>query len=116
MHKTLDYTMRTMMKLFFVFCLVLFQGKDAFSQKTVANSERSIMQRVTANGSDVLIWSEAVSEVKYDGSKKSFIMFEGAVYLDDSSLPVAIRNIQVSGENTIKANLEAIIFVPLANL
>jgi len=116
MHKTLDYTMRTMMKLFFVFCLVLFQGKDAFSQKTVANSERSIMQRVTANGSDVLIWSEAVSEVKYDGSKKSFIMFEGAVYLDDSSLPVAIRNIQVSGENTIKANLEAMIFEPLTNL
>ncbi|MBP9151167.1 MAG: type IX secretion system sortase PorU [Flavobacteriales bacterium] len=116
MHKTLDFTMSTPLKLFLVCCLIFGQEKLAFSQKSFTNAERNNVQRVTANGSDVLIWSDPVSEVKYDGSRKSFVMFDGAVYLDDTSLPFAVRNIRVSAENTIKANLDEMVFEPLTNL
>ncbi len=112
--------MRKLVRQILIFCLVIGQSSVVFSQKNVAGfqsvgTERTAaLQRTVAEGTDIIQWMEPVSEVKYDGSTKTFVMFDGAVYLDDSSLPYAIRNIRVSPENTLQASLEDMQFEPLS--
>ena len=64
-----------------------------------------------------LLWGDPVTEVKFDGSTRTYLMFEDAVYLDDTSLPTAIRKFKVGGaSNTLQASLTQTLFEPLSEL
>ncbi|MCB9190762.1 MAG: type IX secretion system sortase PorU [Flavobacteriales bacterium] len=58
-----------------------------------------------ADGSIKIDWVDPVKELKYDGSSRTYLMFEGAVYLDDTSLPNAIHKIKVGARNDLRVNL-----------
>ena len=55
-------------------------------------------------------WKEPMKEVKFDGSTRTYPMFEGAVFLSDDNLPFLIKNIKVSRGNTVRASLKDIEF------
>ena len=76
-----------------------------FSTLTSAQKQRANITLSTLNTGKAIDWSEPVVEVKYDGSSKAYLFFEGAVYLDDTSLPHLIENIAVSSYNSIKPKL-----------
>ena len=63
---------------------------------------------------ETINWSESVKELKYDGSSRTYMMFDGAVYLDDTSVPHVVRNIKVSGRNSLKASLTQTRFEPIS--
>ncbi|MFT6026675.1 MAG: hypothetical protein ACI8P5_000928, partial [Bacteroidia bacterium] len=58
-----------------------------FSTITFAQKQLAKKASNTLNTGKAIDWSEPVIEVKYDGSSKAYLFFEGAVYLDDTSLP-----------------------------
>ncbi|MDP6908598.1 MAG: type IX secretion system sortase PorU, partial [Flavobacteriales bacterium] len=47
-------------------------------------------------------WKEPIVEVKYDGSTRTYLMFDGAVFLDDTSIPNWIKNVKVSSTSSIQ--------------
>lgn len=60
-----------------------------------------------------IVWSEPVEELKFDGSRRKYLMFEGAVYLDDTSLPNVVSHIKVSANSTATVSLINPVFEPL---
>ncbi|MBL4587474.1 MAG: type IX secretion system sortase PorU [Flavobacteriales bacterium] len=62
---------------------------------------------------EVVDWKEPFVEKLFDGSSKTFLMFEGAVYLDDTFVPSIIRNIRVSASRGVQATLTNTTFVSL---
>jgi hypothetical protein len=87
-----------------------------FSTITFAQKQLAKKASNTLNTGKAIDWSEPVIEVKYDGSSKAYLFFEGAVYLDDTSLPHLIENIAVSSYNSIKPKLTDARFTPLSSL
>ncbi len=59
-------------------------------------------------------WSEPVTELKFDGSVRRYLMFDGAVYLDDTSLPHVISTVKTSSATTVDAELKELRFEPLS--
>ena len=115
MYKIRKHKVKVLLKSILIPCVILFQASDGLAQKSFS-SLNTRTEKVLNVGADRLVWSEPVSEVTFDGSKKSYLMFEGAVYVDDTSLPTVIRNVRVSSENTLKATLEEMVFEPLTEL
>ncbi|MCB9205292.1 MAG: type IX secretion system sortase PorU [Flavobacteriales bacterium] len=74
----------------------------AVGQQSLMNDLRS---KNDADGSIKIDWVDPVKELKYDGSSRTYLMFEGAVYLDDTSLPNAIHKIKVGARNDLRVNL-----------
>lgn len=58
-------------------------------------------------------WADPLTEVKYDGSTRHYLMFEGAIYLDDTSLPYVVQNIRTSRQTTVAATLSNLVFEPM---
>ena len=97
--------------LFFVFGLFfLFNSVQSFGQKS---SFLKTDQQKTRNSSAIK-WLEPVEEIKYDGSKRTYLMFEGAVYLDDTATPHLIKNVSVGSSNSIKPTLSDMAFAELS--
>jgi hypothetical protein len=83
--------------------------------QTVVAQQRLVTAKspVSDIGGNRIDWEDPVTEIKYDGTTRSYLLFEGAVYLDESSLPYVVHNIKVSPDNTVKANLKDERYVPL---
>ena len=82
-----------------------------FGQKQALNKQSYAKQ-----SGKILNWSNPITEVKYDGSTHSYLFFEGAVFLDETSLPHAIENIKVSSSSTVIPSLTNQLFQPLTSL
>lgn len=49
---------------------------------------------------------EPVKEVKYDGSTRSYLMFEGAIFLGDDAIPHLVENIPLRRGNELQVSLK----------
>ncbi|MCF8277429.1 MAG: type IX secretion system sortase PorU [Flavobacteriales bacterium] len=79
-----------------------------------AQQNSSLITKVQRlNGLDPVNWKAPIKEVTFDGSEKTHLFFEGAVYLNESSLPSYIRNIRTSSGNSLQASFADIQFEPL---
>lgn len=80
-----------------------------------ASAQKRVNEKAAygTNGGKVLNWSDPITEIKYDGSAKAYLLFEGAVYLDDTSLPHVVENIRVSSSSSIEPDLVDMVFEPL---
>lgn len=90
------------MKYCFVLAVLVLANCVSFAQQSRVPLSRSV--KVDKDLITVK-WLEPVTEVKYDGSKRSYLMFEGAIYLDDNSLPYVVNNLRVRSGNTLKVTL-----------
>ncbi|MFC2175525.1 type IX secretion system sortase PorU, partial [Bacteroidota bacterium] len=91
--------------------LVLLSSEGLFAQKVgFEKVRREKVRRENVEGLDTIKWFPLVTEPKYDGSEKQFMMFEGAVFLDSTSLPYAIKNIPLSGSSTVRPVLSETTF------
>lgn len=90
--------------------LFLALGSPVLAQRV--NYAAANLSRVKTNV-DELKWGSPVTEVKFDGSTRTYLMFEGAVYLDDNSLPNVLRTFKVLRGQTVRANLQNTRFEPL---
>jgi hypothetical protein len=93
-----------MSKRLFVFAFAalfsVFSIQSVFSQSSFRNTKVSQDEKLQK-----INWTEPVVEVKFDGSTRTYPMFEGAVYLDDTSLPYVVKKVKVARQNKLKANL-----------
>lgn len=93
------------------FCAFLFLTSSVvFGQQSRVGS---IQQNKLKSDGDYLNWGAPITEVKFDGSRRTYLMFEGAVYLDDTSLPSVVRKFKVVRGNSVRAFLESPRFEPL---
>lgn len=83
---------------------------EVFGQRKTIS--RSSINKV--DNAERLSWTAPVVEVKYDGSSRTYLMFEGAVYLDDTSIPNVIRNMKVSSASSIRPTLTNATYAPLS--
>jgi hypothetical protein len=72
-----------------------------------------LRQERAADGLDRIVWRTPVIETGFDGSVRTFLMFEGAIYDHGRSLPVLLRNVPVGGSNTLRASLQQTRYEPL---
>lgn len=93
------------------FLLLFFGGSSTAQVKQI--DKQPVRKNLDQDGA-LVNWTEPVIETKFDGSERHYLMFEGAVYLDDSSLPHVVTNIKTSGQSTVTANLLNLVFEPLS--
>lgn len=79
-----------------------------FGQVRQIDKRQAAVGRI-ADG-EAINWTDPVTEVKYDGSTRHYLMFEGAIYLDDTSLPYVVNNIRSSRQATVTATLSNLVF------
>jgi len=85
---------------------------DVFGQQPRAVSRMATTKSQTDNVEEVK-WAEPFVETLYDGTTRTYPMFEGAVYLDDTPMPYVIRNIRVTHSSSIRPTLTNTTFVKL---
>lgn len=96
-----------------------------FAFATTAPTNAQIRQNITrANVTDLrttqtqkkddIEWQEPITEIKYDGSVRTYLFFNGAVFLGEKSLPYLMKNIKVSSNTTVEATIRNLRFVPLS--
>lgn len=79
--------------------------------RTTSDVRSSVAQRAAqkteqkADGLTPIQWNEVVKEVKYDGTERRFLYFEGAIYADGRSLPMYHILRKVGGTNTLRASI-----------
>jgi hypothetical protein len=66
-------------------------------------------------GVERIEWKTPAREVGFDGSERIFLMFDGAIFDSEQSLPTVLTNIRVGHSNTIKATLQQTRFEQLNN-
>jgi hypothetical protein len=93
------------------FLLIFFGGS---STAQVRQIDKQPVRKNLGQDGTLVNWTEPVIETKFDGSERHYLMFEGAVYLDDSSLPHVVTNIKTSGQSTVTADLLNLVFEPLS--
>ncbi|MGB0368895.1 MAG: C25 family cysteine peptidase, partial [Flavobacteriales bacterium] len=89
-----------------------------FAAVAQTSAQKQLVSKYAVGNKDgkAVRWMQPVSEVKYDGSSKTYLLFEGAVFLDETSLPHVVQNVPVSGSNSVKPRLENVRFEPLSVL
>lgn len=92
--------------------LVLLGVNSVVSAQVMSQIGRSAAVRTGTQ----ITWGEPITEIKYDGSKRTYLMFAGAVYLDDTNLPHLVNNIKVSNGVSVDARLTNTSFAPLTNV
>lgn len=84
-----------------------------------SNAQQSLMSPdkgdKTSSDLETLDWGDPITEVKFDGSTRTYLMFEDAVYLDDTSLPSVIRKFKVVRGNAVRASFDRVEFEPLSD-
>ena len=81
------------------------------SNKTSSSGLRATIPQTV----DAIIWDEPVTEVTFDGSSKTYLFFNGAVFLGEESLPHVVQNLKVSSNSSIQASLRNLKFEALSN-
>ena len=66
-------------------------------------------------GVERIDWKIPAREVGFDGTERIFLMFDGAIFDSEQSLPMVLQNIRVGNSNTIKASLQQTRFEQLTN-
>lgn len=66
--------------------------------------------------SKTIDWEDAVVETKYDGSERTYLYFDGAVFLNDNNLPYVITNVSISNGSNLTASLIDQRFEPLSSI
>ncbi|MFM1875192.1 MAG: hypothetical protein RL266_929 [Bacteroidota bacterium] len=102
--------MRFSLKLFFV--SLVFIGHYQLSS---AQTTSKVGRAASAKTATIINWIEPITEIKYDGSKRTYLMFEGAVYIDDTNLPHLVKNVKISSGMTLDATLVDARYVPLSD-
>ncbi len=72
----------------------------------IRQTSRSASQLSVDPDLERLNWSSPAKETGFDGSTKSFLMFEGATFDGAESLPSVLKNVRIGNGNTLKASLE----------
>lgn len=97
--------------------LTILSTTHSVSAQVARGSVRQASSEVsrTMNGLDIISWKDAQVEVKFDGSKRIYPMFEGAVFLEDNSLPYCVKNIQLRVGDDVLPKLMNTSFEPLSS-
>lgn len=91
-----------------LFCASSAGQSQSFAQ--VRQIDKQQKEKASGHAGVTINWAEPVQEVKFDGSKRYYLMFEDAVYLDDTSLPWMVINVPTSGQSTVTASLSNLVF------
>ena len=84
-------------------------------RQTANRSNTTSLRTIKPEQQADIVWADPITEVKYDGSTKTYLYFEGAVFLGENSLPYVVQNIKVSSNTTVQVNLRDSKFVNLTN-
>ena len=103
--------MKNLLKLVCTAVLLFGVSLTGISQKRLDNKSA-----VNVKGGKTVSWDEPVTEVKYDGSTKTYLLFKGAVFLDETSLPHLIEKFPVSSSVTVNSALSDVRFEPLSQV
>lgn len=102
--------MRRLVKLLLVGLTLCTGGSMVLAQISAQTSRTA-----GSNAAVIIEWGEPLTEIKYDGSRRIYLMFDGAVFLDDTNLPYVVRNIKVSAGVDLDARLVDTKFAPLTD-
>lgn len=108
--------MKKLLKLY-VIALFAFATTALTTAQTRQNALQSSVAKlrtVQAQEKDDIVWQEPVTEIKYDGSIKTYLFFNGAVFLGEKSLPYLVENVRISTNTTLEASIRNLRFVPLS--
>ncbi|MCB9185673.1 MAG: type IX secretion system sortase PorU [Flavobacteriales bacterium] len=95
-----------------IIIVYLFMLLSATAQSQLASRKGAVTGRADV---ETVEWRDPVVELKYDGSKRTYPFFEGAIFLKDDNLPYIVKNVRVSPINTIEAVLLEQNFEPLTS-
>ncbi|MGK0385062.1 MAG: hypothetical protein ACJAVL_001814, partial [Bacteroidia bacterium] len=87
---------------------------NAQTRQTVSKSDLTESEANLPQAKDAISWEEPVTEVKFDGSSKTYLFFGGAVFLGEESLPYVVQNVRVSSSTTIQATIQNLKFEALS--
>ena len=93
---------------------VLVAGLLVYALGAIAQQNRFVSRAAALQGSEKVKWSEPVTEIKYDGSTRTYLLFEGARFIDEESLPYVMRSVKVNNLTTVSFALEEMVFEPLS--
>lgn len=108
------------MKVFFraiaVIFLILTYSTTPFAQPVRSIQTRPVVPSKSTDTKDSkrLIWFEPIKEIKYDGSTRSYLMFEGAIYLGDDAMPYMVENIPLRRGDEVQVSLKNVRFEALS--
>lgn len=68
------------------------------------------------DGISMIKWAEPLVEAKYDGSIKTFLICEGGIFMDETSLPHIILREKVANNTTLRAELTEMTFENMSQL
>ena len=101
--------MRILFRQFALLPCIMFIATVAVGQSRLDLRSAQETNRNARSGQEI-VWKETAKEVKFDGSTRTYPMFEGAVFLNDDNIPYLVKNIRVSNGSTVKASLKDIQF------
>ena len=99
---------------FTLFVLATTASTTAQTRQKTPLSSTTELRTNQAQEKDDILWQEPVTEIKYDGSTKTYLFFNGAVFLGEKSLPYLVENVKVSTNSTIEAAIRNLRFAPLS--
>jgi len=87
---------------------------NAQTRQTTNRSNLTGLRTNQTQLKDAISWDEPVTELKFDGSSRTYLFFEGAVFLGEESLPYVVQNVRVSSSTTIDATVQNLKFEALS--
>jgi len=107
--------MKNLLKFYALGLSVLMISNGIKAQVRQTNRGLTSSSTFQARLNHTLLWEEPTTEVKYDGSARTYLFFKGAVFLGEKSLPYFIENNKVSSNTTTQVRLEDLRFEPLSS-
>lgn len=97
--------MRNLLKVTLLVSLPFLIGGHLYAQSLEKGSKG-----LKADGRSTIRWSDPLVETKYDGSVKTFLICEGGIFMDETSLPHIVLREKVANNTSLRAELTEMTF------
>lgn len=109
--------MKKLLRIYILPLFVLFNSYAAITHAQTRQANKNVLNTNTKQSvlQNNLLWEQPITEITYDGSKKTYLFFRGAAFLGEKALPHFTKSIKTPSNLAFNARLTQQEFVPLSD-